>query len=313
MEPFGAVKLQEVPVRERTFIRANIVRDSVCEGHRLTTMEMVYPLFIHNELMTHRAFSRNAASSRAIPISKMIERVLTDPAKPVSWRKNQAGMQPGADLGEQESHQAARIWAEAAQDACESARRMETLGVHKEITNRLLAPFVWMTTLVSATDWANFFHLRTDPNAQKEFQVLACLAADAYYRPAVLPARLDVGDYHLPYITDEDRQEVSERYARTQEQEDNPYYIIRLVSTARCARVSYLTHNGKRDIEEDTNLGRRLMTNQHWSPFEHVAEATGDKRRWGNFVGWKQFRKVFTNENIEQFEWTDVKRRQALR
>jgi thymidylate synthase ThyX len=77
-------------------ISAKIIADSISEseyGDRITTFELEYPRFIHGELMTHRLFSRNAASSRAIPINKMMDQVLTAPAMPVEWGLNKSGMQ----------------------------------------------------------------------------------------------------------------------------------------------------------------------------------------------------------------------------
>jgi thymidylate synthase ThyX len=87
-------------------------------------------------------------------------------------------------------------------------------------------------------------------------------------------------EYHIPFI-----------------QEDETYNIPTLaaISTARCARVSYLTHEGKRDITKDLDLHDRLEADSHMSPFEHVARAMTDLDMWenpksGNFFGWHQYR-----------------------
>ena len=77
------------------------------------------------------------------------------------------------------------------------------------------------------------------------------------------------------------------------------------ISVARCARVSYLTHDGKRDYAKDLELYDRLLdggANGHWSPFEHVATPAADAaERSGNFVGWEQFRKRFPQEHAATF------------
>lgn len=76
-----------------------VLKDSVAPcGKRLTTWELTYPRFVHAELMTHRLFSRNSASSRAIPTEKLIERVEKDPAMPIFWGKNQKGMQAEVEM-----------------------------------------------------------------------------------------------------------------------------------------------------------------------------------------------------------------------
>jgi len=292
--------LDEVRVPFKTQIGAKIVRDSLNVGNdiRLTTVEMVYPLFIHNELMTHRMFSRNAASSRAIPINKMIERVLTDTAMPVTWRENCKGMVPHLEVDPDVADCARYQWCLAAQDAAHHARKLEEMGLHKEIVNRVLAPFLWMTTLVTATDWNNFFHLRTAPTAQKEFQVLACAVADAYFKSN--PTQLWPEEWHTPYLTQEDKEECQARYGLC------CWDYSRLVSVGRCARVSYLTHEGSRDIDQDIRLARDLERNGHWSPFEHVAKAEQRPIRSGNFLGWTQFRKLFQGDNIAEFTWPRV-------
>ena len=142
-------------------ISAKVIQDSISEaGIRICTMELIYPRFIHSEFMTHRVFSRNAASSRAIPIEKMIETIENNPAMPIHWGKNQAGMQAKEELDTHELWQAQQIWLSAAKDAIAHSRNMANLGVHKQITNRITEPFQWMKVVVTATDWENFFWLR---------------------------------------------------------------------------------------------------------------------------------------------------------
>src|ERR1700742_2095163 len=123
-------------------ITAKIICDSVSEaGVRLTTFELMYPRFIHAELMTHRAFSRNAASSRAIPIETMLRRIEENPAMPVFWAANQKGMQAVAEVpdddwnretGEASTREYVKAyWLEACEDAIYHSRRLAKLGLHK--------------------------------------------------------------------------------------------------------------------------------------------------------------------------------------
>lgn len=162
---------------------ARIVLDSLnpaSGGHRLTTFMLTYPRFIHSELMTHRVFSRNAASSRAIPYAQMRQAVLTNPAMPMHWGQNQKGMQADGQIGATRVPDAVRIWNEATVTAVHHADKLAEMGVHKQVVNRLLEPFMHITTLVTATEWTNFFALRAHKDAQPEFQFLADLMLQQY-------------------------------------------------------------------------------------------------------------------------------------
>lgn len=260
-------------------ISAKIIEDSIAGNDcRLTTLELKYPRFIHSEVMTHRVFSRNAASSRAIPIKKVIDQVINNPAKPIHWGTNKPGMQAGEELPGFTLERAQILWATAALKAAELAQRLSDLNLHKQVVNRILEPFQIMTTIVSATDWDNFFELRISPLAQPEIRDLAekiQFAMDESkpkYRTS----------YHLPFITEYER--------------DNfKIDVLRNVSAARCARVSYLNHDGSSpDIKKDQVLANSLMQNKHASPFEHVARPllSSDKSpsMCRNFDGWIQYR-----------------------
>jgi hypothetical protein len=257
-------------------ITAEIKLDSVSPaGRRLTTFILKYPRFIHSELMTHRVFSRNAASSRAIPFARMVALIEEQPAGPVYWGSNKPGMQSGAELGFEDRAAAADIWQGALRLAMRSAGKLDAIGVHKSISNRLLEPFAHMTTLVSATEWSNFFHLRAHADAQPEFRVLAFLMLEAYLHSE--PAERDT---HRPF---------GEEAPEGREYE---------VATARCARLSYLTFDGEHAPEKDVALHDGLVKAGHWSPFEHCADALEDPDKWsGNFRGWLQYRKCFGAEN----------------
>lgn len=259
--------------------KASIVLDSVSPcGKRLTTVEATYPRFVHSELMTHRMFSRNAASSRAIPVKKMLEQVRIDPAMPVWWGKSQSGMQAESEIQDTEAARAA--WLDARDSAVVQAEKLLALGLHKQLVNRVLEPFVWITVIISATEWNNFFQLRRHKDAQPEIKKIADLIYDA--RELSVPTERE---WHLPWIQ--------------QDEIGLDIELLKKLSTARNARVSYLTHDGKRDHSKDIELYEHLLTGSgtgHWSPFEHVARALDKPVRSGNFVGWEQYRKTFINE-----------------
>lgn len=263
-------------------------------------MELTYPRFVHAEFMTHRDFSRNAASSRAIPVSKMIEAIKTDPVIPVWWGKAQSGMQAKEEVDPKWREWCVDEWLAARDHAVTHVEKLVGMGLHKQIPNRILEPWMWITVIASATRWSNFFALRVHPDAQPEIQKIAEMAYAV--REASTPAELEPGEWHLPLVGPEYGDDCYDGYRR------NP--VNKAISVGRCARVSYLTHDGIRDPQKDIELHDRLksQTPGHWSPFEHVATPTEDphdgnrfqkevqERRSGNFVGWKQYRKEFPNE-----------------
>lgn len=261
-----------------------ILADSIANNVRLVTLAATYPRIIHSEMMTHRNFSRNAASSRAVPVEKSIERVLADPFVPEAFAKNVKGMQGGEELANDEQAAARGLWTGAMIDATVNARALAKLGVHKHWANRLLEPWSWITTVITATEWENFFALRCHPAAAPEFQKIAGMIRLAMAESQ--PEKLAVGGWHLPFVQE------SEMYLPDA-------HLVKL-SVARCARVSYLTHDGKRDVETDLALYEKLLTNGHLSPFEHAAcalfEHNGEPL--GNFRWpWMQHRKLIPNES----------------
>ncbi len=272
---------------------ARVLADSIStEGVRLTTLELTFSRFILAEVNTHRILSRNSASSRAIPVRKQLEKIRNHPFVPGSWPTEQKGMQGGEPLDEEDAALARDQWLEARDNAVDAAEVMLSTRVHKSIVNRLLEPFMWHTAIVSATDWRNFFALRTHKDAQPEFKRIADMALAQMQ--ASVPEELGTGQWHLPLIFPEDR-----------EGEQNPLILNRLmkISVGRCARVSYLTHDGVRDHDADIALADRLQSSGHMSPFEHVATPVHDGNRHidlGNFQGWVQFRKLLPNEAVFQ-------------
>ncbi len=266
-------------------ITATVIADSVSSyGKRITTLQLKYPRFIHSEFMTHRVFSRNSASSRAIPAAKMIEQVRNDPAMPVYWGLNQPGMQAAK---EHDNVQSARFyWASAALSAAIQAQHLADLGLHKQIVNRVLEPFQWMHTIVTATEWDNFFELRCHPDAQPEFQVLtnAIRTAMGSSVPVARSRSLEWQEaWHLPYVSDEER-------------EAHGTALLPKISAARCARVSYLKHDGTEpSVSDDLALFDRLVGSKpmHASPIEHQAHVTNSNCRSRNFLGWCQYRELY--------------------
>jgi len=248
----------------------------------ITSFQLRYPRFIHAEFMTHRVFSRNASSSRAVPVNKIIKEVLDDPAMPVSWGKNQKGMQASEDLSQEEARRVQNMWLKAAQDAVFHARQMEAAGAHKQIINRILEPFSHISVIVTATEWDNFFALRCHPAADPTMKALADAMFAEYAHTKATPRT-----HHLPYTDD-----------ALLEDTLTPYGLHNLMvqDAAMCARVSYLTHDGQTPSRESNmTLGKMLLDMEHMSPFEHQASASAPdsslRHLWGNFTGWNQFRK----------------------
>jgi thymidylate synthase ThyX len=338
-------------------------------GKRLITFEITFPRIIHTELNTHRMLSRNTASSRAIPFSKMVKKIFDDPFIPDRFPINGKGMQPQQyyEGGTYEYRIAKRVWLKARDEVVKQANKLVGLdeaylerglgddfvpdvpvyiNVHKQIANRLLEPFMWQTAIVTATEWDNFFKLRCDENAQHEIRTIADLMYKAYHyyietdsnglesRNYLNPQLLKSGQWHCPLVYPEDSQLVCAYLFNNGIDGDNKGVwrntydeICKKISVARCARVSYLTHDGVRSIDKDLELFERLRTSGHWSPFEHVATPyfeTGlgmhdaDFRPesndilaglgvWsrnlpsGNFIGWNQYRKQFGDENCTDF------------
>ena len=264
-------------------IKVDVVLHSRFEGHPdLITLALTYPRMIHAELMTHRVFSRNASSSRAIPVQKMLRMIKESPAEPLYWGTNKAGMQAGEELKGWRLAAAKFIWSTAAKTACFFSSLLNRVGLHKQHANRGTEPYQYITVLVTATEWDNFFELRDHPDAQPEIRYLAQLMRRTIAESK--PQILRQGEWHLPYI----RKEEFGLY---------PLRALQEASAARCARVSYLTHAGKApEVARDAVLFDRLAGSRpiHASPLEHVAVPSWKEN--ANFRGWKQFRKVVEEE-----------------
>ncbi len=256
-----------------------IIADSICNT-RLTTVEIRYPRFVHSEVLTHRDRARNAGSSRAIPWPVMMDAILGEPVIPIYWGKNQKGMQTGEEIDLPNRIKAEEIWLAARDSAVKAAQALHDLGVHKSLCNRITEPWMWITVVMSATEWSNFFNQRCHPDAEIHFQKIAGMIRDSLVDS--VPDVLKEGEWHTPYIQQDD-DIISD------------YFMCR-VSAARCARVSYVQHGEKaKSIEKDLKLTEDLIAGSgnlgHRSPFEHIAQAKKADYRSGPFKGWHQFRK----------------------
>ena len=226
----------------------------------IITWELVYPRYIHSELMTHRVFSRNAASSRATPTHVLANEVACQPAFFDSLTTNQHGMVGGAELSKEDAESFEIEWKGLANDIAKCAMAWkERYNLSKQIINRIMEPFMFIRTIVTATDLDNFFKLRLAPDAQPEIQSLAKAMKESM--EAATPKVLKDFEWHIPYGDQIEEEELFKKLVR---------------SIAACARVSVLRSDGKKTtFEDDAKFVANLLKNGHMSPFEHVAQCEG--------------------------------------
>lgn len=286
-----------------TEISAKIVADSINkQGVRLTTFEIEYHRFILAELNTHKMLSKNTASSRAIPIEKMIEQVQSNPAQPYYWGKNQSGMKAKEEIDGVSKSLARLNWGEAAQNVLGFVRHLSDLGVHKQTANRLLEPFQWCKTVITGTEWNNFFYLRNHEDAQPEFRILAQKMFEE--RESGCPILLHTGEWHLPYY--QDGFWASGYF-------DESLEDARKISVSCCAQVSYRKQDDSLEkankIFDMLNIGSNANP-CHASPTEHQATPMRVDKSWedgvtsidrknsqwsGNLKEWIQYRQLIPN------------------
>ncbi len=294
-----------------TGISAQVIEDSISDlGIRLTTLQLRFPRFILAEVNTHRQLSKNARSTRAVPTLKLIDEVRLRPFIPVKWLKNKSGMQATEPMSPEDAVKAESLWRQAAASAADFAEALFATGLHKQWAGRVLEPFMFVDSLVSSTHWANFDTLRNHPDAQPEIEVLAKCIIEA--RALSTPKLLKPGEWHLPYVTEED-------FYGTQSDIidfEDALEKAKMLSTARCARVSYAPFDGNASPEKEIERYFNLVgsTPIHASPAEHqatpdVLEIKGGnphfgRKGWktpelhGNFFGWNQHRKMIPNNYI---------------
>lgn len=284
---------------------AKVIADSInWHEDRLTSFVITLPRIVLAELNTHRALSRNSASSRAIPFEKMVERCYSNPFSPLAFQKAHSGMQGSEEFNAVETVALRHEWDLARNKAVIAARKLDEKGVTKQICNRLLEPFMWHTVIITGSEpgWHNFFALRAHEAAEIHIQQAAFMMLSEYN--ASKPKQIEIGHWHIPFGDqfDETRLELLVEKINDQEQEQprGPYTIDDAkvwIATARCARVSYLNYEGSDDYLKDIQLHDRLSEMGHWSPFEHCAMSSRDVHSNGNFGhGWSQYRKRFPTE-----------------
>lgn len=310
-------------------IKATIIADSVSKhtGQRITTFELEYPRFILAELNTHRLLSRNSASSRAIPIDKMIGQVQTNTAVPVHWGLNQGGMQAREE--HHDEHICEEVWYEAMYSAMHHAKQLQALGLHKQIVNRVLEPFQMMKTLVTATSFDNFFNLRCHKDAQPEIKQLADLMYQAMQESK--PEVLYEGEWHTPYVNHSRHGVDGTLEYFIWDNEGNVKYLTPeeaiKISCSCAAQVSYRKNDTS--IEKALAIYDKLVNSEpvHASAFEHCAtpidinneeeldtdtgithftSLTYNGNNFtpcsGNFTNWIQYRQLIKNHDCKQYK-----------
>lgn len=270
----------------------------------LWTFELTYPRYIHSEFMTHRQFSRNASSSRAIPVAKVIKQIESNFVVPPHVYMNKPGMVGDVEADEATTKDFYTLWVEALENACDTAKKMELLGIHKQHINRILEPFQFIKVIVTATEWDNFFNLRLAPDAQPEMQELAKAIYEEMYKFKDTPYGYIKGEFEgelegeswlitVPYVTDNDLDILGDGC---------DLFTIMKISAARCARVSYNNHDGsKPDIKKDLELYERLSAAGHMSPLEHTCLMDDfEDSHNANLVGWLSLRYLL--ETMKEYD-----------
>lgn len=315
-----------------------MILDSVSPlGIRLPTIQMRWPRMIHAEFMTHRDKTRNARSGRAVPVITMMEEARF-PYVP-HFMANKPGMSASEEMEPAAFAEAERIWRELAEHTRLEVMKLQQLDVHKQWANRPLEWFGYIDVLVSATAWENFMVLRTDPTAQPEMQDVAEVFMNILEDSK--PSELSPGEWHMPYIDRADYQTATNHICppgsitSTEGLNARVIELLKKVSTARNARLSYKPFDGNGDFDAETNRYDRLMVSRpvHASPAEHVASPDVivqdevavvdsrwvDLRRWkqqhlhGNFTGWIQHRKEVPYEAVNENYDVDHLSAQAAR
>lgn len=279
-------------------ILAQILQHSINgAGVPITSWLLQYNKSVHAELMTHRVFSRNAMSSRAVPTRTSIALIKENPALPVKWGSHKPGMQSGDELEGDALVMAKSIDSTLRDLALHFAETADNIGLHKSIVNRWLDPWAHIQTVVTMTHPENWFALRAHPAAEPIIQVLAYRMLNEYVHTT--PNQLAPGEWHIPFMDATTRHLSIENQLR--------------IATARCCWVSYGKPNKEiTDLEDAYKRHDECIRAPHWSPLEHCAQALcpGNNFKfetypWSNFdingakSYWGQYRKLYANENVE--------------
>lgn len=249
-------------------IADSITTDSMGEPRRLFTVEVKHHRFVLAELATHDgSIARNSASSRAIPFPKMLEKFWDDPAIPVEWPAEQAGMMGGELLEGYDLLRAQRLWHILHEDTynrlseyLEDSKDLNRPRLHKSLLNRWLEPALWHTTLLTGVYWQNFFNQRDDKAAMPELRIIAEMIHQAY--DTHIPTVMWEGQWHLPYL---------DSTVTSQNAEDGHCYDLREISTSRCAQTSYASAGSTDFSVDQKRYDEKLLPGKHMSCFEHPA------------------------------------------
>ena len=252
----------------KNHISCTVIADSISAGSRMVTLELEYPRFIHSELMTHRMLSKNAASSRAIPIKKMHETITEKTAMPIHWGKNQPGMSAKEEVDDLVKQSAEGVWIAARDSMLNHSTVMSDMGLHKQIANRITEPFQLMKTVISGTEWANLIWLRHHPDAQPEFfELVDCIVKCLEQSDSML---IVSGEWHTPYVHRFRDIDGVLQYLDSNGEKLSKEDAIK-VSSSCCAQVSYRRNDDS--LEKAKDIFARLIESEpiHASPIEHQA------------------------------------------
>ena len=320
-----------------TNITAKVIADSISpSGQRITTLEIEYPRFILSELNTHGMLVKNSSSSRAIPIKTMIAQIVENGATPLYWGKAKSGMQAGEEVVGNDLSVIQYLWDLARSNAIASADVLSQMGLHKQTANRLLEPFQMMKTVITGTDWDNFFNLRIHPDAQPEFCMLAYKMYVAMKKS--VPTPLKSGEWHLPYV--DSSHELSDegfpilgtlRYHTGEVGTDSFKYLTleeaQRISASCTAQTSYRKSDDS--LEKADKIFDMLIKADvlHASPFGHLATPVNRRLNdvhspstWqegithmnrsgvfcsGNLTGWISYRHLIPNNTCYEFDFEE--------
>ncbi|UTU07871.1 putative thymidylate synthase [Caulobacter phage C1] len=307
-----------MPTPKQDVSTAKVIASSILpNGVRVDTLQLRYWRPVHGEFMTHRDFSRNGASGRAVPVASVLAR---EEVYLPRFKLNKPGMQPGDYLDDAAQAGAEKVWMKAVNACREAAEYLSSkdgFNVHKQWPNRMIEWFGWIDVLVTSTRWSNWDALRMHPEAQDEIRFLAEAMYEARRNAKV--AILKPGEWHKPYVREEEIEAVA-RLFRDGDLPDDIRQALHLmdvphlqdvplqeklllaVSAARACRVSYAKMDGTPATLAD-DMRRFLLLSQskpmHASPLEHQCRSLSMfdiPRLQGNLVGTVQFRKTFPNE-----------------